>query len=248
MCGCIAITYIMNAPIKLYTDANSVNAFIDPQNLVMGSIFIGLAAIFDVFDGLVARMMNTFSPIGKDLDSLADVVSFGVAPGMILYKMLWFAQSSQQNALDMNTLMLIPAFILPCFAALRLATFNQDVSGQKKYFKGMPSPASGIIVATLPLILEYDKNDFIRGLILNKWFLYGVVIILSYLMVSKIKFLKWKAPGTGIAAWWPQILIVLTIVLGSFIIGYSAILLGVIVYIICSMLYKYPNIETANSN
>ena len=103
----------------------------------------------------------------------------------------------------------------------------------------MPIPAAGIMVALLPLVLAYGEGSVI-SLFSNKWMLYATVVLLSYFMVSKIKFLKWKAPAQGITAWWPHILIVLTGVIGYFVLGYSSLLLAFAVYIIASILYRYP--------
>lgn len=240
VCGCIAVTFILGAYPELKTvTGETFFPVMGAHKLVYGSIFILLAALFDVLDGLAARALNAQSPIGKDLDSLADVVSFGVAPAMIIYQLLWMALMSEPKAMSVSPLATLPAFLLPCFGALRLARFNQNNKAQAAYFSGMPIPAAGIMVALLPLILAYGEGNII-GLFSNKWMLYALVAVLSFLMVSKIKFLKWKAPAQGIIAWWPHILIVLTAVIGYFIVGYSALLLAFAVYIIASMLYKYP--------
>ncbi|RQO30509.1 CDP-alcohol phosphatidyltransferase [Taibaiella sp. KBW10] len=240
VCGCLAITFILGAYPELKTvTGESFFPVLGAHKLVYGSLFIILAALFDVLDGLAARSLKAFSSIGKDLDSLADVVSFGVAPAMIIYQLLWMAFMSEPNALAVNPLVTLPAFLLPCFGALRLARFNQNNLAQSSYFSGMPIPAAGIMVALLPLVLTYDQGAIVTQLG-GKWALYAIVVLLSYFMVSKIKFLKWKAPAKGIAAWWPHILITLTAVIGYFTLGYSALLLAFVVYIITSMLYKYP--------
>ena len=88
-----------------------------------GSIFIFAAAVFDMLDGAVARALKVFSPIGKDLDSLADVVSFGVAPSMILFKMLWAAHMTQPDAMDVDMMLMSPAFLVACFSALRYSIY-----------------------------------------------------------------------------------------------------------------------------
>lgn len=240
VCGCLAITFVMGAYPELKTvTGETFFPVLGAHKLVYGSLFIILAAIFDVLDGLAARTLKTFSPIGKDLDSLADVVSFGVAPGMIMYQLLWMAFMSEPKALAVSPLVTLPAFLLPCFGALRLARFNQNNLAQSAYFSGMPIPAAGIIVAILPLILTYEQGALVTQLA-GKWTLYAIIALLCYFMVSKIKFLKWKAPAKGIAAWWPHILIALTAVIGYFALGYTALLLAFVVYIITSMLYRYP--------
>lgn len=242
MFGCIAITYILNAPSFITTTTGEdFRPVLGLEQMYWGSIFIFLAALMDVLDGLAARVLNAHSPIGKDLDSLADVVSFGVAPGMILYKLLWMAYMQEPGALDTPLLTMAPAFLIACFGALRLARFNQTASSNAGYFKGMPIPASGIIVASFPLMLWYPNSIFaVDEILTNKWFLYAVIALLSYLMVSKINFLKWKAPGKGIGAWWPQIIIAIVVVFGSPFLNFSIVPIAFLVYIVCSLIYKYP--------
>lgn len=212
------------------------------EQMYWGSLFIALAAIMDVFDGFAARSLKVSSMIGRDLDSLADVVSFGVAPSMILFKLLWFAYMAEPGALDAPLLATTPAFLIACFGALRLARFNQTSTQQKDYFAGMPIPAVGLIIASLPLISWYPTRFNFNAILTNKWFLYGLIITLCLLMVSKIKFLKWKAPGKGAAAWWPQILMLAVFAGGVFFLKFAVIPLVFIVYIICSLVYKYPAI------
>src|SRR4051812_5141145 len=128
-CGCIAIAYILTA--QPYT-AMSIGEgglptwrwIFGAEQMYYGSIFIFIAAVCDMFDGLAARALNIHSPIGKDLDSLADMVSFGVAPSVIFFKFLWDALMGEKNAFDVSMLGMAPAFLIACFAALRLAKFN----------------------------------------------------------------------------------------------------------------------------
>ena len=138
-------------------------------------------------DGFVARLLKASSEIGKQLDSLADVVSFGVAPGLIVYQFLRLSYAQQENGLDISTLWLLPAFIIPCAGAYRLARFNIDTA-QSNGFKGVPIPAAGLLIASFPLIywITYDAIFWIIPVLINKWFWYGVIIIVSWLMISII--------------------------------------------------------------
>ena len=154
-CGCIAISYILNAT-PFLSEVNGAQYWISgTTQAYYGAIFIFIAAIFVFFDGMAARVLGVFSPIGKDLDSLADIVSFGVAPSMILMKMLWASWMSQPHAMDISILAMAPAFLLACFAALRLATFNQ-LESNSSYFVGMPVPSVGLLIASFPLINFYN--------------------------------------------------------------------------------------------
>ena len=112
-----------------------------PQQMFMASLFIGLAAIVDFLDGFVARLLKATSEIGVQLDSLADVVSFGVAPSFIIYQFLRLSFAQHENGLNINTIFLLPAFFIACAGAYRLARFNIDTA-QTTYFKGLPIPAT----------------------------------------------------------------------------------------------------------
>lgn len=238
--GCLAITYILNASSFLTTvTGETFTPVLGLPQLYMGSLFIGLAALCDVFDGLAARMLNASSAIGRDLDSLADVVSFGVAPAMIMYKLLWFSYMAEPGAMDTSILVVAPAFLLPCFGALRLARYNQTADEQKHYFSGLPIPAMAIVVASLPLINLFPTGIDFSALFYNRWLLYIIIIVLCLLMVSKIKFLKWKAAGKGIAAWWPQILILLTIFVGHFFLKFAIVPVAFVLYLILSLILKH---------
>jgi CDP-diacylglycerol---serine O-phosphatidyltransferase len=124
------------------------------------------------------------------LDSLSDVVSFGVAPGLILYQLLRIGYAREEYGLDVSLIALLPAFIFTCAVAWRLAKFN-IADNQSNSFKGVPSPAAGLLIASFPLIVFYEYFG-IQTLFINKWFLYGVILIVSYLMVSKINFMAIK--------------------------------------------------------
>lgn len=243
--GCVAIAFILDSPTFLTTINNEdFRPVLGSEQMYLGSLFIALAALMDVLDGFVARALNVSSNLGKDLDSLADVVSFGVAPSMILYKLLWLAYMSEPGALDAPLLATTPAFLIACFGAFRLARFNQTSTQQKQYFSGMPIPATGLIVASLPLIQWYSGKQDFSHILTNKWFLYALIAILSFLMVSKVKFLKWKAPGSGIGAWWPQILMLVAVVVGAPFLNFAVVPLVFVIYLICSLVYRYPTLES----
>ena len=121
--------------------------------------YVFLAAVFDFFDGFSARLLKSYSKIGKELDSLADVVSFGVAPGVLMYQMLQF---SSYNFLmfENNTIInIIVASLIPVFSALRLAKFNID-ERQSDSFIGLPTPASAILIASITIIF-FSANSFL---------------------------------------------------------------------------------------
>jgi CDP-diacylglycerol--serine O-phosphatidyltransferase len=246
-CGCLAIAYILSAQPYYYIDASSGKPSFDwvfgSEQMYIGSILIFIAAVCDLFDGFSARALKIFSPIGKDLDSLADVVSFGVAPSMIMYKLLGNALLEEKNAFDISILGMAPAFLIACFAALRLAKFNITAATQKTYFIGMPTPAVGLFVATFPLIQFYSPYSIAQYLE-YKWLLYGTIVLLCWLMVSNIKFIKFIPSRWSIATTWPQIvLIVLTGIAIPFL-GIAAAPIAFIIYILLSLVYKQPETTT----
>ena len=160
-------------------------------NLILASWLVGLAAIFDFLDGMAARLLHVKSAIGKELDSLADMVSFGLLPGVIVFQLLNLNPALQS--------IYIPyiAFLIPIFSALRLAKFNTDTR-QEEMFYGLPTPANAILIASFPLIL--DQNMFVFGLdfgfinsiLINQWFLVSLSVLLSWLLVAEIPLMSLK--------------------------------------------------------
>src|SRR5215216_4708047 len=126
ICGCIAIVLILQVgqSIVVLNEANQTIDPLFPEKLAWGGLFIFFAAIIDFLDGFLARMMKASSEMGKQLDSLSDVVSFGVAPGLILYQLLRISYAREENGLDVSIVALLPAFIFTSAAAWRLAKFN----------------------------------------------------------------------------------------------------------------------------
>jgi len=167
--------------------------------LIMASCLIILAAILDFLDGLAARILNARSDIGAQLDSLADVISFGLAPSVIMYLLL--LDSPGLPAWNAGSVPLLPfvSLLLAASGAYRLAKFNTDPQ-QESEFKGLPIPSTGLFVASLPLILnQYSESSLIFGLISSYYTLLAIILFLSYLMVSsipmislKFKNLKWR--------------------------------------------------------
>lgn len=234
--GCLAIVYSLQLNVSFYYEIDGDLIIQSMQSsLWMGSFFIGIAALIDFFDGFIARLLKASSNLGKELDSLSDVVSFGVAPAVILYQILRLAVMRQENGAEESVLWTFPAFILACCAAYRLAKFNLDDS-QQYFFKGVPSPASGLVVASLPLILYYNYFDgAVNDLLLNKWVVYLIILLLSYLMVSKIPFLSLKIRDKSIKGNIPLIILVILSILLTMVLKWLAVPAIFILYIIISM-------------
>jgi len=161
LCGVLGIVYAMNG------------------NLQMAAYLIWLAAIFDFLDGFAARKLNVSTPIGKELDSLADMVTFGVLPSIIIYKMVPSMSGSWAYL----------SFSIALFSALRLAKFNID-SRQTDQFIGLPTPASAFFISALPFIVR--DNLLGIGNLLNGPVLLSISVVLSLLLVSEIRLFSLK--------------------------------------------------------
>ncbi|MFN0214699.1 MAG: CDP-diacylglycerol--serine O-phosphatidyltransferase [Saprospiraceae bacterium] len=180
-CGCCALLYTF---------------YWQPE---MAALFTLGSFIFDYLDGMVARALHISSSLGKELDSLADVISFGVVPGAMIYRLL--SGDVSITAAFGNSFVevyALPAFVLSAFSALRLAKFNLDTR-QANYFIGLSTPACTVFVLGLALTAHHNLFGM-KEMIENQWFLYGLTGLLSWLLVSeipmfgmKIKSLDWKA-------------------------------------------------------
>jgi len=246
--GCIAIIYILQPGlVPLYSSGDLIltpdvtdlgTQYVSiPEQMFMASLFIGLAAIVDFFDGFVARWMKATSLIGVQLDSLADVVSFGVAPSLIIYQFLRLSFAQQENGLDVHMLFLMPAFIIACAGAYRLARFNIDTE-QTPYFKGLPIPANGLLIASFPLIYWTNDYTIVTQVLISPWFWYALIIILSWLMVSKKPMLALKFIDVSIKKLLPFIIIIIVAISSAFFIQWLAVPLSFLVYVILSLLNK----------
>ncbi|GGD02597.1 CDP-alcohol phosphatidyltransferase family protein [Hyunsoonleella pacifica] len=187
LCGSIAVLFVVN------------------DNFVAGALFVFLGIFFDFFDGFAARKFNVQSELGLQLDSLADVVTSGLVPGVVMYKLLELSdgtilqsiKSSQEwtetmywvgGKIDFFPLL---GLAITLASAYRLAKFNIDTE-QQNYFKGLPTPANALLIISLPLILEFQDNDTINDIILNKWFLMGITVFSCWILNSKIKLFALK--------------------------------------------------------
>ena len=156
---------------------------------VAASLMILVGGLFDFLDGFAARLLHAHSPIGADLDSLSDVVSFGAAPGFIMYWLM--NQAFKKPVLPVGNVDLLPclAFMLPVFSALRLARFNIDDT-QTTSFRGIPAPGMALFVVSLPLAL--NQIGHLDDGFLGFWPCLVLTIALSLLMVSDIRFFSFK--------------------------------------------------------
>jgi len=192
--GCMAIAFYFNDPMVVFSTVNKASFETQTGNIYLGNIdwacyCIFLAAIIDFFDGFVARMLKVESALGKQLDSLADMVTFGLVPGLIMYQLLAFSYYANSNSFDYYILYFSGGFLITLCAAWRLAKFNLDA--QSAEFKGLPTPSAALIVASLPLIILRDEMSIAQWLE-NPYIVLGIILLLSYLMVSNTPMMSLK--------------------------------------------------------
>jgi CDP-diacylglycerol--serine O-phosphatidyltransferase len=226
VCGCIGIGFLFKYN-HLHSD----------DYLLYAAWAIGFAAIFDFLDGMFARLLNVKSAIGKELDSLADMVSFGVLPGFIMFSMLETCYGDAESWISYIPFI---SFLIPVFSALRLAKFNTD-HRQTESFIGLPTPANAIFIGSIPLLLAYpsDRIAIISRVFSNPGFLVMLVLLLSFLLVSpiplfsmKFKDMSWKNNS------FQYILLLLSLIL-LFLFNYSSLPIIIFLYIILSII-KIP--------
>ncbi len=233
--GCLAVVFALQTNnVIFYINDQYNSSFNIPERISWAAICIIIAAVIDFLDGFVARMFKATSELGKQLDSLSDLVSFGVAPAVILYQLLRFSFAREENGLDVSIIWIIPAFILACAAAYRLAKFNLDNS-QQFSFKGVPVPAVGLLIASFPLILHFNYISSVNGIIINKWFLYPLIIVLSYLMLSQHRMMALKFSDFTLKNNLPKIILLLIAIIAALFLHWIAVPVVFIIYVLMSL-------------
>ncbi len=236
-CGCIATVFAVQ------------------NQLEMAAIFVFLGIFFDFFDGLAARALHVKSELGLQLDSLADVITSGLVPGIVMFQLLGMSMTGGWNAGEMfgydrsdyglsilfNPLPLL-GFLITLASAYRLAKFNID-ENQTSSFIGLPTPANALLILSLPLILLYQNNDILNEIILNQWFLIGVTLLSTYLLNAKIplfalKFENWGFKDNALRYIFISISLVLLLTL-----QFLAVPIIIVFYVLSSLV---ANLQTKN--
>ncbi len=235
--GCIALICILQNGITIVYAADGIQYVDIPEKIWLAPLFIGLAAAADFIDGFVARLVKLSSPLGRELDSLADLVSFGVAPGMILYQFLRMSFMRQADGADVSMLWLLPTLILPCAAAIRLALFNLDQT-QSHSFKGIPVPAVGLLIASFPLIYWTKNSNWAVNILLNKWVIYGIVLLLSYGMISRFPVMAMKFGKASAGQHLPRVILFVIALISLLFLQWLAVPVIFLFYIVLSLTFK----------
>jgi len=197
------------------------------DNIEAAAMLILCSMVFDFLDGFAARLLKAYSDLGKELDSLSDLVSFGVAPAMILFSLL------SRNSLALSVMIIISALI-PLASALRLARFNNDEE-QKYYFKGMPTPASALVVVAIVISSVYGNSKFVSGLASNITFLTALSIFLSVMMLVNVRMLSLKFTSMKFKGNEDRFILIGLSLLSLAIFRLNALLVIITVYIILSL-------------
>ena len=263
--GCLAIVYIVqdNIYINLSDESEEGVRYISALGLgklPIACILILVAAVIDLLDGYFARLFNAESRIGQQLDSLADLVTFGLVPGLIMYHLLAISWFGSANTFSTPVLLFLPAFAITLAAAWRLARFNvllffdeadalfgkraevkdsHDRYANTSNFKGLPTPAAAIVVASLPLAAHLSESGFDKW-IAEKWVMYGITLMLTLLMISRLPMAK---IGSGHATWIFIAICALIMLVGRIAFGvfFSIVPSLVVLYVLYSLVISSSN-------
>lgn len=217
-------------------------------HLIWAGLFICLAAVFDFLDGFAARLLHAYSEVGKQLDSLADVISFGLAPGAILFTLFEFSLFEKNLPVHQISgqwyewLILFSAFLIPVFGAIRLARFTTSFS-EEPFFRGLPIPANALLWASLGLILQFPGNEKLFQLVYSTKNLLFLGIFTSGMMVINLPMFSLKIKSLSFKDnWYRYLFLALS---ATFIISFKAygLTLSIFLYIILNVIFYLLRIE-----
>lgn len=229
VCGLVSIILAMNEQDGNYT---------------WPAMLIFLAGVFDYLDGTAARLLGSYSELGKQLDSMADLISFGVAPGIIMYRIMSGPGMAGPNILERLHIIPYVALLIPVCSAFRLAKFNIDTR-QTVNFIGLPTPANAIFFASIPLILSlqpciftFIKLNFLTDIFSNIRILTILIVFFSYLLISEfrifsMKFRKGASTGNQVRYIFLGAALVLLVLFSL-----NAIPIIILVYLLLSMIFQ----------
>ena len=207
------------------------------NNIEVKYIFIIslICMILDFMDGYIARKLNAKSEIGLHLDSLADMISFGLVPGIILYNLFLNAPSSSVGSISSSFIPFM-GFLITLCSAYRLAKFN-TLKSNSKYFKGLPTPANTLLIYSFSIISS--DNGVISGIILDYNVLVIITIISGFLLVSNLKLLSFKFSSLKFKGNRRRFLLIFISIPLILILGIYAVPLIIAIYIIISIITFY---------
>lgn len=215
-CGLLAVMAIFNGDYWLAT------------YMLIGSL------VLDFFDGFSARLLKVHSELGKQLDSLADLVSFGVAPGFLVFKLFEKSWTSGEPIIGFLPYL---ALLIPLFSALRLAKFNIDTR-QAETFIGMPTPANAIFLYSFSLLALYSDSETVRNVLLHPFFLSAVTIVTSYLLVAELPLMSLKVKNLSWQDNKGRVVLILAIAILMGVLRFRAMVFIIPLYILLSLIFK----------
>lgn len=226
-CGCIALVFAFQ------------------QEFLLAFYFVCLGIFFDFFDGFFARLFKVSSPLGLQLDSLADMITSGIVPGVIMFQMLLKSFGEERiisvSSWD-NSVMILPflGFIITLGACYRLANFNIDTR-QTDSFIGLPTPANALFILSLPLILLNSNIEFITNSLQNHWVLIAISLVSAYIMNAEIPLFSLKVKDFTFKKNALQILFLASSVLFLLVFRYLGIPMIIIFYVLLSVVNNMVN-------
>ncbi|RDY61015.1 CDP-alcohol phosphatidyltransferase family protein [Flagellimonas nanhaiensis] len=212
------------------------------NHLELAALFVFIGIFFDFLDGFAARMLKVQSELGVQLDSLADMITSGLVPGIVMFQLLNMAERGGWNLgffgheTEMTALPFL-GFVITLASAYRLAKFNID-ENQVSSFQGLPTPANALLILSLPLILLYHNNEALNEIILNQWFLLGLTLLSAYLLNSPIKLFALKFKNWSFRANGVRYLFLIGSLVLLLTMKFLAIPLIVVLYILISLVTK----------
>jgi len=228
LCGSIAVLFAVNG------------------HMTATAFFVILGIFFDFFDGLLARKLKVQSELGLQLDSLADMITSGLVPRIVMFHLLSLTvdnfslvEHSDYLTEFFSDIEWLPFFglLITLASAYRLATFNISTN-QSDSFIGLPTPANTLLIISFPLIMEHQNNDMMNTIILNPWFLIGVTLLSSFLLNSKIKLIALKFKNWSFKDNAARYLLIILALILLIIFKFAGIPLIIILYILMSLASK----------
>lgn len=212
-CGCIALVFVFQ------------------RSFEMAFGFVALGIFLDFFDGFFARLFKVSSPLGLQLDSLADMVTSGVAPGLVMYQLML-----KGDGFDVENPEIFPflGFLITLGSCYRLANFNIDTR-QTDSFIGLPTPANSLFIMSLPLVLIHTDSLPVIELLTNEWVLLGITLFSAYILNAEIPLFSLKVKNFTFADNKLRILFLSLAVVMLLLLQYAAIPLVILMYVLLSV-------------
>lgn len=235
LCGCIATILAVQ------------------NHLVFATIFVGIGIFFDFFDGFFARLLGVEGEIGKQLDSMADLITSGLVPGIVMVQLLaeslggnrevfqyvWEDRPSFYFGLPLLSL---AGLLITLASAYRLVKFNLDTR-QTSDFIGLPTPANAILILSLPLIQAYQSIPRLSDFIFNPWVLIGLTIFCSFMLNMEFKMFSLKFKSYSFKENWFRYTFLIFTLIMIVLLQFIALPLVILIYILFSAILDYVTVE-----